>query len=79
MGSGRPADPDSDGESAEGTVGDASGLRVIVLTPEEAGILLRCCGRYRSTLPFYLQSAKAEFDALTSIMKKLEASAEGRD
>ena len=76
MGSGRPGASGADDDAPEGDAGDASGHRVILLTPEEIKVLLRCCIRYRSTIPFYLQSAKVEFDALSSIVKKLEGSAE---
>jgi hypothetical protein len=79
MASRKPEAPDSGGESAESEASEASGPRVVVLTRDEVEALLRCCRRYRSTLPFYLQSAKAEFDALTSIIEKLEASAEAGD
>ena len=78
MGSSRPGASGSDGDAAEGET-DANGHRVILLTPEEVAVLLRCCLRYRSSIPFYLQSAKAEYDAISSIVKKLEGSAEGRE
>ncbi|HYS10201.1 MAG TPA: hypothetical protein VEP66_15780 [Myxococcales bacterium] len=78
MGSGRPGSG-SDGDAAEGETGDASGHRVILLTPEEVAVLLRCCLRYRGSIPFYLQSAKAEYDTISSVVKKLEGSADGRD
>jgi hypothetical protein len=74
MGSERPETTDSGDESAEGDSSTAPGLRVVVLTREEAEVLLRCSHKYRSTLPHYLQAVKAEFDTLTSIIKKLEES-----
>jgi len=78
MGSSRPPGNGSGGNSAEDGAGEASGPHVIVLTPEELAILLRCCLKHRSTIPSYLLSAKAEFEAMNSIVRKLEASAEGR-
>jgi hypothetical protein len=77
MGSGRPGASGSDGDTGEGATGDASGHRVILLTPEEVAVLLRCCRKYRSSLPFYLQSVQAEYEAMNSIVRKLEGSAEG--
>jgi len=79
MGSSRPGASGSDDDAAEGETGDPNGHRVILLTPEEVAVLLRCCLRYRSSIPFYLQSAKAEYDTISSVVKKLEGSADGRD
>lgn len=80
MGTTKPIDPaGTPPPQTNASVGAASGPRLVLLTPEEIEVLLRCCIKYRSSIPAYLQSARAEFEAMNAIVGKLQASASGGD